>query len=274
MGKIRIKTLGDEQAEMEQKQAAKARKEAKKAAGSEPSRTAAAEEIAAPVEEATPAEEKAPEKKASSYAAKKAGQKKAVRSTKYKAVAEKVDRNKLYSLDEALTILPEVHIASFDESVELHINTTEPSISGNLTLPHGTGKTVRVAVADDAVIAAIEGGKIDFDVLLATPAMMPKMARVAKYLGPRGLMPNPKNGTVTQNPEEAAKKFQAGQVNYKTESKLPLLHLLVGKLSFGKDKLAENIRVAVEAVQTKNVQKVVLKSTMSPGLKIDIATLG
>ena len=196
-----------------------------------------------------------------------------LRSKKYQDIAGKVDRKKTYSLDEALVLLPELQITKFDESVELHINTTESGLSGNIQLPHGTGKKIRVAIADEKTIAEIENGKIDFDILLAEPEMMPKLAKIAKYLGPRGLMPNPKNGTVTQNIQESAKKYELGQVSYKTESKTPLLHLLVGKVSFGKEKLTENIKIAVQTVQPKYMQKIIIKSTMSQGIRIEISSI-
>ena len=187
----------------------------------------------------------------------------------------------MYKLPEALSLLPEVKLAQFDETVELHINTTEKGISGAVTLPHGTGKAVRVQIlnasvdpkAVDEAVKKIEAGQIDFDILIATPDAMPKLARVARVLGPKGLMPNPKNGTVTPKPEEAAKKFEGGQMNFKTEAKFPLLHLSVGKLSFGEQKLAENIKAAIAAVNSKKIKNVTLKSTMSPGLKLDLASV-
>jgi large subunit ribosomal protein L1 len=150
-----------------------------------------------------------------------------------------------------------------------------------MVLPHGTGKETRVVIANNAadpkhvdeLVAAIEAGQISFDVLVATPDTMPKLARVARVLGPRGLMPNPKNGTVTPKPDEVAKKFAGGQINFKTEAKFPLLHLAVGKLSFGEKKLSENIKTALDAIQVKQIKTVTLKSTMSPGIKLDSASL-
>jgi H(+)-transporting ATP synthase subunit D len=130
---------------------------------------------------------------------------------------------------------------------------------------------IRLAETETAMkrlIAEIEKGIINFDILLAEPQMMPKLARVARVLGPKGLMPNPKNGTVTEKTEEASKKYAGGQVNFKTESKNPLLHLMVGKVSFGTDKLAENITAMLAAVKKSNIVNVTLKSTMSPGIKI------
>ncbi|OGK38740.1 hypothetical protein A3F03_02360 [Candidatus Roizmanbacteria bacterium RIFCSPHIGHO2_12_FULL_41_11] len=181
-----------------------------------------------------------------------------------------MDKTKVYPMTEALELLAKFQKAKFDETVELHLNTTRTGILGSLILPHGTGKTTKVAIADDQLIAEIETGKIDFDILFAKPEMMPKLARVAKILGPRGLMPNPKNGTITQNPHDLRKKYERGQVSFKTEAKSPLIHLSVGKFSFGDKKLARNINAILQAVKPENIQKIVLKSTMSPGIKIRV----
>ena len=137
-------------------------------------------------------------------------------------------------------------------------------------LPHGTGKTLRIAVADDAILAEVESGKINFDILVATPSMMPKLAKVARVLGPRGLMPNPKNGTITDNTADAVKKLSGGQISYKTESAAPIIHATVGKVSFGNDKLTDNISTFLESVGKTNIASVTLKSTMSPGIKLSI----
>jgi large subunit ribosomal protein L1 len=139
-----------------------------------------------------------------------------------------------------------------------------------VSLPHGTGKKMRVAVVDDKLILEIEKGKIDFDILISTPAMMAKLTKVAKILGPRGLMPNPKNGTITDKPAEIIKKYEGGQISFKTEAKVPVIHFTVGKISFGEKKLMDNIQTLIEAVKKENIEKVVLKSTMSPGIKISL----
>jgi large subunit ribosomal protein L1 len=190
------------------------------------------------------------------------------RSANYTAKVMEIDKNKIYPLSEALELLRKVKSAKFDETVELHINTTEAGISGQVKLPHGTGKELRIAVADDAVLAEVEKGKINFDILIATPSSMPKLAKVARVLGPRGLMPNPKNGTISENPEEAMKKFQGGQISFKTENKLPLIHLSVGKTSFENKQLEENIKTLFTAIKRDRIKKVTLKSTMSPGIRI------
>ena len=298
MGKIRVKTLGDEEQEKEQKKEARKRQEVKKTA--KPARNASqsdaggapglkggervsavgpteeelesvianemkqsqSQEIASPV---GPRNDKPTKKE------KFASDKKAAHSKKYQTVAKLVDKKKAYALSEALELLPKLKIGKFDETVELHINTTETGITGSITLPHGNGKQIRVAIADDKIIESVEKGKIDFDVLLATPQMMGKLAKVAKFLGPRGLMPNPKNGTITTNPEEAAKKFAGGLMQYKTEAKTPIIHAIVGKMSFGDKKLSENIQALFAHIKTEKIKNATLKSTMSPGIKIQMS---
>lgn len=283
MGKIRVKTLGDEEQEKVDKKKTEARAAAKKAKEEAESRKKAEE--ATEGTNGTEAEEKTVEvteakstKKSKKEKFVKA--KKQTRSASYLKVVEKVDKTKVYKLQEALTLLPELKVAKFDETVELHINTTEKGIAGAVTLPHGTGKSVRVTIVDgadaknvDEVVKKIEAGQIDFDILIATPDAMAKLARVARVLGPKGLMPNPKNGTVTPKPLEAAKKFEGGQMNFKTESKFPIMHLSIGKISFGEKKLSDNIKAAVAAVNAKKIKDVTLKSTMSPGMKLDVASL-
>jgi len=279
MGKIRVKTLGNEEQEKKEKQEAKRRKEQKMLEKAEvtPETEAAPAPVpndSAPVAEASQTVEAKPVKKEKFNKDKSQG-----RSKNYLEKAKLIDKDKAYKLDEALKILPTVNLAKFDETVELHLN-TNGSVSGAVTLPHGTGKQVRVAIADgsdakgiEELVKKIESGALDFDVLIATPDAMPKLARVARVLGPRGLMPNPKNGTVTPKPEEVAKKFAGGQMNYKTEAKAPILHMVVGKMSFGDQKLSENIKVAIQTVNAKNVKNVTLKSTMSPGLRLDLSSL-
>lgn len=281
MGKIRVKTLGDEEqelkdkAEQEAKRAArlaesersdggqekKAREEAEESQ-SENSDNANTQTTEAPAEQAATEEKPKAKKKKEKFIKKKE------RSEAYKAKVMEIEKNKIYSLSDGLELLRKVKIAKFDETVELHINTTEAGINGTVKLPHGTGKEIRVAVADDAVLAEVEKGKINFDILIATPDMMPKLARVARVLGPRGLMPNPKNGTISADPEEAAKKFQGGQISFKTESKLPLIHLSVGKTSFEDKQLEENIKTIFTTIKRNRIKNVTLKSTMSPGIKI------
>ena len=263
MGKIRVKSFGDQEEEKKQErklQVRKEAKEAKKASLETPSETQSQStevKVEAEVEEK---KEKKQFKK----------EKKAFHSQKYDKLLEAVDKTKIYSLGDALELLEKLQRKSFDETVELHLNTVSTGISGNVVLPNGTGKKTRVAVADDNLIAEIEKGIISFDILVASPDMMPKLAKVARVLGPKGLMPNPKNGTITSNPSEVAKKYEGGQFNFKTEAKSPIMHLTVGKISFGSKKLSENVETLVAAVKKSNIKDATLKSTMSPAVKLKI----
>lgn len=289
MGKIRIKTFGSPEEEAQDKKKSQEKREAKKMAkgahGGERvvSLGVTEEEIKAqlsdlssqssdssqPVDQLT-GQPKTDGQKTDSRKKKEKFAKKKIRSKRYQASVVNLDKTKSYSLKEALELLSKFQKTKFDETVELHLNTTKGGISGNITLPHGSGKTTRVAVADDKTIEEIEAGKINFDILVAEPSMMPKLAKVAKVLGPRGLMPNPKNGTITAKPEDLVKKFEAGQMSFKTEAKAPIIHMIVGKFSFGDQKLADNIKSAIGAIKTENIKTITLKSTMSPGIKISI----
>jgi len=283
MGKIRVKTLGSEEFEEKEKKKRKEQKEQKKLVKIAGMKGGERVVAVGPTEEeleklSTDNSLQTTEKTAVDGSPKTVGtskkKAKAVkareRSKRYKAAKILVDRTRVYPLAEALELLPKLKLSKLDETVELHINTVELGISGNLTLPHGTGKKTRVAIADDKLIVEIEKGKIAFDVLVATPAMMPKLAKVAKVLGPRGLMPNPKSGTITDKPEELVKKYEGGQMRFKTEAKAPVIHLTVGKLSFGEKKLLENIKTVFSAIQTPKIKKAILKSTMSPGIKLAV----
>ncbi len=281
MGKIRVTTIGDEEQELKAKEERdrkkaekKAREEAtenKEEATEKPesnestSQPEQSEAETSKTQEETKTEE---EPQVKTKTKKEKFIKKKVRSVAYKTKLMEIEKNKIYSLAQGIELLRKVKLAKFDETVELHINTTEAGINGTVKLPHGTGKEIKVAIANDEVLAEVEKGKINFDILIASPDMMPKLARVARVLGPKGLMPNPKNGTISQDPEEAAKKFQGGQISFKTESKLPLIHLSVGKTSFEDKQLEENIKTIITAIKRDKIRNVTLKSTMSPGIKI------
>mgnify|MGYP001093116375 FL=1 len=219
---------------------------------------------------------------------------------KYKAAAEKIEKDKIYSLEEAVKLMKENKAAKFDESVEVHIKTNvdpkkgDQQVRSTVVLPHGTGKTKRVAVitstgASEAKEAGadIVGGeeliekfakKIDFDVLVATPEMMPKLAKVAKILGPKGLMPNPKTETVTTKIKETVEALKKGRAAFKNDDTANI-HQVVGKLSFDEAKLVENIKAFVEAVEKakpasfkgRMVANITVCSTMGCGIKIRLA---
>ena len=221
---------------------------------------------------------------------------------KQKKLAESVDTQKLYGVDEAIETLKANATAKFDETIEVALNLgvdprhADQMVRGVVTLPAGTGKTVRVAVfargdkAEEAkgagadVIGAedlmetIQGGQIDFDRVIATPDMMGIVGRLGKVLGPKGLMPNPKLGTVTPNVAEAVKAAKGGQVEFRVE-KAGIIHSGIGKASFSNEDLKRNFEAFVDAIvkarpsgaKGKYVKKVALSSTMGPGLKLDVA---
>lgn len=178
-----------------------------------------------------------------------------IRSLRYKTAKLLVDRAKLYTPKEAVALIIKMATSSMDETVECHLNTRSEKINASVNLPYGTGKKQRVAIADDAVLEQIAKGKIDFDILIATPQMMPKIAKVARVLGPKGLMPNPKNGTITTDPEGLKKKLEGGETRFKCEPKAALIHMVIGKASFGEEKLIANLESFLKAVKPANIAK-------------------
>jgi large subunit ribosomal protein L1 len=222
-----------------------------------------------------------------------------MKSKNYKKASEAFDVDKQYSLEEALEILEKFPKAKFDESVEVHIRLnvdpkkSDQQVRTSMSLPHGTGKTQKIAaftetqqdeakkagaeiVGDEKLIAKIiDTKKIDFDVAVATPEMMPKLSKAARVLGPRGLMPNPKTGTVGPKVEEMIKELQKGKADCKND-KTGNIHQVIGKRSFGKDKLKENAEMLLETisknkpakVKGKLLKTITITATMTPGIKI------
>lgn len=221
---------------------------------------------------------------------------------KFREAAAKVDRAALYTPLEAVKLVKELSGAKFDETVEAHfrlgIDTrkADQNIRGSISLPHGTGKTVRVAVfaegaqaeqaaeagadviGSDELIAQIQKGEINFDAAIATPMMMAKVGRIGKILGPRGLMPNPKLGTVTMDVAKMVSELKAGRVEYRAD-RYGICHVPLGKVSFDVQKLVENyaalyteiLRVKPASAKGKYVKSISVSSTMGPGVKVDSA---
>lgn len=280
MGKIRAVTLGDEAAENEAKRKADARRQtkaSKKAAKGEGNAVAMEGTDIKPeykklIEEVESGETVAETKK---KAEKKKKVKAKIRSKKYQEVMGMVDKTKLYPLTDAIGLIKKTSITKFDGTVELHINLNPLSLGEkkdyrtSVSLPHSTGKEVRVAIADDKILEEIGAGKINFDVLVAHPQMMAKLAKVARVLGPRGLMPNPKTGTVSPDPEKRAKELRSGQVNIKTEPGNPIIHMGIAKVSFPDKDIADNVKAVLDAIGSK-VAKASLSSTMGPGVKVQL----
>ena len=222
-----------------------------------------------------------------------------------KKAREGIDRAKLYTLDEAVKMVKERAKAKFDETIEIAMNLgvdprhADQMVRGVVNLPNGTGRTLRVAVfargakADEAkaagadivgaedLVEIVNGGTIDFDRCIATPDLMPLVGRLGKVLGPRGMMPNPKVGTVTMDVTAAIAGAKGGSVEFRVE-KAGILHAGVGKASFEATKLAENIRAFTDAVQKAKpagakghyITRVAISSTMGPGVKVDPSSLG
>lgn len=188
------------------------------------------------------------------------------------AAKSKVDRTKLYSVAEAVKLVKATNITKFDSTVTLHLNLNpkEKLTRAEVTFPHMAGTAKRVAIVSDELLKDIEAGKIEFDILITSPAFMPKLAKYARVLGPKGLMPNPKNGTVAADPEAKAKEFAAGKTVIKAEPKFPLMHVTVGKVSQPEAELVANIQAVQGAVKAKNMVKATLASTMSPGIKLQL----
>lgn len=187
---------------------------------------------------------------------------------KYKKAHAMLDRSKKYSVIEAVKLMKKMSYESFDASIELHVNTLDTSVKGQLTLPHGTGKEIRVILFSPEVEEKLKKNVIDFDILLAQPADMKAIVKYSKLLGPKGLMPTPKKGTLVDDLQEAKKKFIAGAIHYKTEPKFPIMHQLAGKISFTEKQLVENINAFLSAVQKKNIVSAYVKTTMTPAIQL------
>jgi large subunit ribosomal protein L1 len=226
------------------------------------------------------------------------------RGKNYRKAAEQIEKGKAYSLKEALELATKTSVGKFDSTVEVHLNLNvdprlaDQNIRGTVSLPNGTGKKIRVAVfasadqqekakkagadivGEEDFLAQLEKEQLNFDILISTPQLMPKLGKYAKLLGPRGLMPNPKSGTVTANVAKAVEEAKAGKVEYRVD-KQSIVHQGIGKVSFGADKLYANAKTFVDNVngnKPASVKGALLKSvavstTMGPGIKVDSAKL-
>ncbi|MCC8044074.1 MAG: 50S ribosomal protein L1 [Clostridiales bacterium] len=228
------------------------------------------------------------------------------RGKRYKETAKGVDRSALYDVNEAIALVKKTSVAKFDETIEVHIRTgcdgrhADQQIRGAVVLPHGTGKQVRVLVfaknakADEALAAGAEfvgaeelvpkiqkEGWLDFDVVVATPDMMGVVGRLGRILGPKGLMPNPKAGTVTMDVTKAVHDIKAGKIEYRLD-KTNIIHVPIGKASFTEEQLTDNFQTLIEAIvkarpsalKGQLMRSVTITSTMGPGIKLNTAKLG
>jgi large subunit ribosomal protein L1 len=213
----------------------------------------------------------------------------------FQKAAKLVDKTKLYTLEEALVLATTTNPVKFDATVELHINLgvdprhADQNIRDNLVLPQGTGKKIVVAVfadvddaeagkkagadivGEEAIAKLLDKGTTSFDILVATPSFMPKLGKYARLLGPRGLMPNPKSGTVTTDVTKAVAEAKAGRVEYRVDG-TGIIHMGVGKVSFGKDKLLQNVQAITASVKGSYVKAIHITTTMGPSINVEINT--
>lgn len=224
------------------------------------------------------------------------------RGKQYRKAHELLDKTKEYGLDEALELLPKTSFVKFDAAVEMHVNLgidpkqADQTVRASVTLPHGSGKSQRVAVladaksaktaqaagadlvGDDDLLEQIKQEKFDFDILVTTPDMMPKLGKHAKQLGPRGLMPNPKSGTVTNELAQTVKALKSGRIEFRNDAG-GIIHQVVGRLSFKPDQLKQNILALLEAVKQSKptslkgtyIERIYLTTSMGPAIKLSVS---
>jgi len=193
-----------------------------------------------------------------------------IRGKKYQAVKKLVDVNQYYPLKKAIDLVKKVSLSKFNGKVEAHITVLDIGNLGEISFPHLETASKKIVIVNDALLKDIKAGKIDFDILIATPATMPKLLPFAKLLGPKGLMPNPKNGTLTDDPESAQKKLSVAKTQIKTEKKAPVAHLVVGQVSQAEKELEANIKELISVVGLSKIKKLALCPTMGPSVKVEI----
>lgn len=220
------------------------------------------------------AEEAAAEGEVEEVKAKRAPKPAKKRSTRYTNMKKLVDHDQAYTVAEAVKKLSEMTKSGKMKTVELHINTRDTGIRGEIKLPHSTGKEVKIAIFSDEIASKIQNNAIDFDMLLATPADMPKLAKFAKVLGPKGIMPNPRNGTITPDPEKRAAELAAGgTLPYKTEGKFPIIHLALGSINQPQSDLVDNINETLRSIGVSKIKNAFLVCTQTPSVKLSLGTI-
>ncbi|MBP9817381.1 hypothetical protein KBC75_01315 [Candidatus Shapirobacteria bacterium] len=193
-----------------------------------------------------------------------------VRGKKYQTAKKKVDVAKFYPIKDAAKLVKETSFSKFEGKIEAHITVTEEGNLGEIVFPHLETASKKIVILNDAILAEIKDGKVDFDILIATPATMPKLLPFAKVLGPKGLMPNPKSGTLTDKPEEAVKKLSVAKTMIKTEKKAPVVHIIVGKVSQPVEELSANVAELIKVVKPIRIKKLALCATMGPSVKVEV----
>lgn len=216
--------------------------------------------------------------KSEKIAATKEVESKSRRSKKYLAARAKVEPGKLYQLPEALTLIKELSMTKFDGSVEIHLRLNKKKAKGStessrgvVHLPHGTGKEKKVVVLDEKMIDEIaKTKKMDFDICIASPELMPKVAKIAKILGPKGKMPDPKSGTVTNDPKKVMEEIKSGKTEYRVDAS-GIVHQIIGKVSWDEVKLAENARVVMAIYPKSRLNSVFVTASIAPSIPLDLS---
>lgn len=225
---------------------------------------------------------------------------KRIRSKKYLNALKILDRTKTYALPEALDMVKKMSYSKFNGTLEAHISTLQMGLHGFTSLPFASGKKIKIILfatpaqlglkqinpgedffganlADDSTIEQIEKGAVKFDLIITTPDFMPKLIKVAKFLGPIGLMPNPKNGTIVEGKLDSIKKtveaFLAGKTEFKTEAKAPIIHIALGKLTQPNKELEANIKILLSTLGKTKIKKITLSPTMGPGVRVDLTSV-
>lgn len=228
----------------------------------------------------TPSEDKKSPKKTKETKKKAKKEKEVIKLTpkthsrRYQYLKKQVKAKKLYPLSEAIKLQLKLSQSRKLKTTELHLNLTESGLRGEINLPHPTGKTQTIEIFSEKTITKINANNLDFDILLATPKDMPQLARFAKILGPKGLMPNPKNGNLIENPKKRAEELSSGTtLSYKSEPKTPLLHLNLGPITQDSDKLAQNITAIIKKISPLKIKSVYITTTHTPSTKIDLESI-
>jgi len=192
------------------------------------------------------------------------------RSKKYLAVKAKIDVKKYYPLKEAVKLVKETSLSKFEGKVEAHVTVLDIGNIAEINFPHLETTSKKVVILNDTILAELKEGKINFDILIATPATMPKLLPLARILGPKGLMPNPKNGTLTDKPEDSLKKLSVAKTILKTEKKAPVIHIVIGKTSQPNEEIMANVAELIKVIQSNKIRKLALCATMGPSVKVEV----
>ncbi len=308
MGRPRVKIIDDAQEEAENKASSKT-KRAKSESAEVFAEKIVTNENKAVVDDSAVKSHTEEKVKTQSSKKQKPGKTKP-RSKKYQELIKDLDRTKTYSLAEAVDMAKKMSYSKFNATLEAHINTAQTGIRGLVSLPYAAGRKLRILAfgknsdqsgadifGSDETIEEINKqslrsndlkrslkssqssdykGKLDFDIIVTTPEWMPKLTKVARILGPRGLMPNPKNGTITSGEaglKKAVEGFQAGKTEYKTESKAPVIHLALGKIDQPNEELIANIKTLYQTIGKSRIKKISLSPTMGPSVKLDLNSI-